>query len=345
MSNRPHVSSRGLDQHVADRIPAPAFLALACAREVPADGGADLSPAKALLEDIERCGEPHDGDLGVGNRAPVKSETLWLPENPREDQVRDALLPEARTEQPERLESDVLAEAIVRRFGVDVREPVQVEERVCDVPFREKLHRLEGDAGLSHSDGAGDEEHREGHCRTRRYRRASTDDTACHDSRMLDSPFEIRLASDDDRRPLATLFAAVAEERDGIATEPPVDVETWAARWRLEGTFVAVAGREIVGSLSVEASRFGYGEIGMAVAREWRRRGVGSALLAAAIAWARERGLHKLSLSVFPHNAAAIQLYRKHGFVEEGRRVKHFRRANGELWDAIEMGLLLDDVP
>lgn len=162
---------------------------------------------------------------------------------------------------------------------------------------------------------------------------------------MLDSPFEIRLASDDDRRPLATLFAAVAEERDGIATEPPVDVETWAARWRLEGTFVAVAGREIVGSLSVEASRFGYGEIGMAVAREWRRRGVGSALLAAAIAWARERGLHKLSLSVFPHNAAAIQLYRKHGFVEEGRRVKHFRRANGELWDAIEMGLLLDDVP
>src|SRR6187551_1836266 len=157
-------------------------------------------------------------------------------------------------------------------------------------------------------------------------------------------PFEIRLATDDDRRTLAMLFAAVAEERDGIATEPPVDVEVWAARWRLEGTFVAVAGAEVVGSLSVETSRFGFGELGMAVAREWRGRGVGSALLAAAIAWARERGLHKLSLSVFPHNAAAIGLYRKHGFVEEGRRVKHFRRANGELWDAIEMGLLLDDI-
>jgi RimJ/RimL family protein N-acetyltransferase len=161
---------------------------------------------------------------------------------------------------------------------------------------------------------------------------------------MLDSPFEIRLASDDDRRPLATLFAAVAEERDGIATEPPVDVEAWAARWHLEGTFVAVADGEIVGSLSVETSRFGFGELGMAVAREWRGRGVGSALLAAAIAWARERGLHKLTLSVFPHNEAAIGLYRKHGFVEEGRRVKHFRRASGELWDALEMGLLLDDV-
>ena len=63
--------------------------------------------------------------------------------------------------------------------------------------------------------------------------------------------------------------------------------------------------------------------------------------IAAAIDWARERGLHKLSLSVFPHNAAAIALYRKFGFVEEGRLVKQYRRKSGELWDAIEMGLLL----
>jgi ribosomal protein S18 acetylase RimI-like enzyme len=152
---------------------------------------------------------------------------------------------------------------------------------------------------------------------------------------------EIRAARDEDRRPLAELIAAVAEERDGIATEPPVDVDEWASKWRLEGTLVAVAGGEIVGSLNVDLSRFGFGEIAMAVAREWRGRGVGSALLAAAVEWARERGLHKLSLDVFPHNAAAIALYRKFGFIEEGRRVKHFRRASGELWDAIEMGLLL----
>jgi RimJ/RimL family protein N-acetyltransferase len=51
--------------------------------------------------------------------------------------------------------------------------------------------------------------------------------------------------------------------------------------------------------------------------------------------------LHKLSLSVFAHNAAAIALYRKFGFVEEGRRVKQYRRSSGELWDVIDMGLLL----
>jgi len=141
--------------------------------------------------------------------------------------------------------------------------------------------------------------------------------------------------------PLALLFAAVASERDGIASEPPVDVEARAASWRLDGALVAIADDAIVGSIHVDASRHGFAEIGMAVAREWRGRGVGSALLAAAIAWARERGLHKLILGVFAHNEAAIALYRKFGFVEEGRRVKQYRRSSGELWDSIEMGLLL----
>ena len=72
-----------------------------------------------------------------------------------------------------------------------------------------------------------------------------------------------------------------------------------------------------------------------------RGRGIGSALLAAAIEKARGEGLHKLSLEVFPHNDAAIALYRKFGFVDEGRRVKHYRRSSGELWDSIVMGLLL----
>lgn len=158
---------------------------------------------------------------------------------------------------------------------------------------------------------------------------------------MANAAFEIRPARDEDRLPLAVLFAAVAEERNGIATEPPVDVNARAASWTLDGTLVAVAGNDIVGSLHVEHTPFGFGEIGMLVARDWRGRGVGSALVAAAIEWARERGLHKLSLSVFVHNTAAIALYHKFGFVEEGRRVRHFRRANGELWDGLEMGLLL----
>jgi RimJ/RimL family protein N-acetyltransferase len=44
---------------------------------------------------------------------------------------------------------------------------------------------------------------------------------------------------------------------------------------------------------------------------------------------------------VWPHNDRAIALYEKLGFVEEGRLRRHYRRRNGELWDAVVMGLVL----
>jgi RimJ/RimL family protein N-acetyltransferase len=152
---------------------------------------------------------------------------------------------------------------------------------------------------------------------------------------------QIRRAEDADRQPLALLFARVAEERDGIAAEPPINVEKRAASLDLDRTFVAVATGEVVGNIFVIESGFGFGEIGMFVAAEWRGRGVGTALVAAAIEWAKAHDLHKLTLSVFPHNAAGIALYRKFGFVEEGLHPKHIRRANGELWDLLDMGLML----
>ena len=155
--------------------------------------------------------------------------------------------------------------------------------------------------------------------------------------------FVVRTARAGDARAMAEVFAAVAQERHGIATEPPVDVEERSALFaRSAGeSVVAVAGDRIVGMLHIEVSRFGFGEFGMLVDRGWRGRGVGSALVEAAIAMARDRGLHKLCLEVFAHNTAAIGLYRKFGFVEEGRRRRQYRRANGELWDSIMMGLPL----
>ena len=155
--------------------------------------------------------------------------------------------------------------------------------------------------------------------------------------------FEVRPGRPEDGRPLAELFAAVAEERDGIAAEPPVDLDRRASRWpdEVDRSLVAVSGDEYIGSLSLYPTWHGVALLGMLVAKPWRGRGVGSALLAAAIEKARADGFHKISLEVFPHNDAGIALYRKFGFVEEGRYVKHYRRQSGELWDTIIMGLLL----
>lgn len=125
--------------------------------------------------------------------------------------------------------------------------------------------------------------------------------------------------------------------------ERPVDIDERAALFaRSAGqSVVAVADGELIGMLHIEVSRHGFGDLGMLVARSWRGRGAGSALLAAAIDWARSHGLHKLCLEVFAHNTAAIALYRKAGFLEEGRRVQQYRRASGEVWDSIVMGMPL----
>ena len=46
---------------------------------------------------------------------------------------------------------------------------------------------------------------------------------------------------------------------------------------------------------------------GMHVAIDQRRHGVGTALLQSVLAWAGERGSHKVVLEVWPHNHAAIR--------------------------------------
>ena len=60
------------------------------------------------------------------------------------------------------------------------------------------------------------------------------------------------------------------------------------------------------------------GIVGLAVAPGNRRRGVASALLAAAEQHARARGARKLSLRVLSSNETAMRLYERRGFQREG---------------------------
>jgi RimJ/RimL family protein N-acetyltransferase len=161
--------------------------------------------------------------------------------------------------------------------------------------------------------------------------------------------FRVRAGQPDDVDGVVTLFEAVAEERKYILTEPPIDRQRRATQFRETvqsddaQVFVAEADGDIVGELTAfgRASR-GPATIGMAVAAAWRGQGVGTALMQACVEWAREAGVHKLSLEVFPWNEPAIALYRKFDFVEEGRLRKHYRRQSGELWDVLVMGLVLE---
>src|SRR6266568_1820588 len=130
----------------------------------------------------------------------------------------------------------------------------------------------------------------------------------------------VRPAREQDLDAIVELFVEVAAEGRWIGTEPPVDRDR--RRRRLAETLDQE--REVV-----------------LVSEGWRGRGVGSALLRAGIEWARGAGAHKVALQVWPHNAAALALYEKFGFQREGLLRGHYRRRNGELWDAIVMGLPL----
>ena len=77
-------------------------------------------------------------------------------------------------------------------------------------------------------------------------------------------------------------------------------------------------------------------DVGLMVALDARRQGVGTALLRAAVDWARGAGVRKLELHVFPWNDAALALYESFGFEREGYRKGHYRRG-GEFVDAILM--------
>ena len=88
-----------------------------------------------------------------------------------------------------------------------------------------------------------------------------------------------------------------------------------------------VVGAEADGELAGYAAywvMFDQAELGnIAVAPEWRGRGVGTRLLEAVIERVAERGVRELYLEVRVSNEVAQRLYRKYGFREVGRR-RHY---------------------
>lgn len=83
------------------------------------------------------------------------------------------------------------------------------------------------------------------------------------------------------------------------------------------------------------------GSLGMGLVQEFRGRGLGSQLLAAALKQAKIYGLEKVELSVYSTNTDAISLYQKFGFEKEGL-IKKYRKLDGVYYDGLCMGLFLN---
>lgn len=81
---------------------------------------------------------------------------------------------------------------------------------------------------------------------------------------------------------------------------------------------------------------------GLSVAKAFRDRGVGRALIGALLDWARAHpSIEKVDLGVFASNQRARHLYGSLGFREEGRRLKEIKVGPGEYEDDIAMALFV----
>jgi RimJ/RimL family protein N-acetyltransferase len=158
----------------------------------------------------------------------------------------------------------------------------------------------------------------------------------------------VRPAQPADAEGLSDLGNAVGSEPEGwlVSTNgwrSAVDERRYLRairRYPNAAVFVCEDDGVIVGRLSIARDQHPasvhVADLGLIVAASHRRRGIGTALLDAAVAWGRESDVHKLELHVFPWNRAAIALYERYGFVEEGYRRNHYRRGD-EYVDAILM--------
>jgi RimJ/RimL family protein N-acetyltransferase len=158
----------------------------------------------------------------------------------------------------------------------------------------------------------------------------------------------VRPATREDLDELVQHTWAVAAEGRWIGTEVPFDRE--ARRGMLDrlssgvssallvADTSAAGGPGVVGHISIDIAPYGVADIGMLIVAGWRGLGLGTVMLDAAIRWATGAGAHKMALEVWPHNSAALELYRRAGFIEEGRKLRHYRRRNGEVWNAVLMG-------
>jgi len=108
--------------------------------------------------------------------------------------------------------------------------------------------------------------------------------------------------------------------------------------------FVALLKHEVIGWCDISPLQWeGFrhsGRLGMGVHPQYRRLGIGRQLMVQTIQKAKAKGLERIELEVFASNAPAIRLYKKLGFLIEGRK-KKARKLDGNYDDIIEMALFV----
>lgn len=108
---------------------------------------------------------------------------------------------------------------------------------------------------------------------------------------------------------------------------------------------IALGNDKIVGHLQISigtSPRFReMGDLFIYLDQDYQNLGLGAALMKESISSGRERGLHRIELTVVADNHRAVHLYEKVGFQREGVKRENYLGEDGTYHDEIIMGLLL----
>src|SRR6266511_1605496 len=142
---------------------------------------------------------------------------------------------------------------------------------------------------------------------------------------LSENAFEIRPLTAEDWQYVRSVYVAgIASGQATFETEAP-SWERWDSNHLPAPRLVANADERVLGwaALSPVSARpvyAGVAEVSIYVAREWHRRGIGSALLDAVVTKSERKGIWTLQASIFPENLASVSLHLACGFREVGRR-------------------------
>lgn len=159
----------------------------------------------------------------------------------------------------------------------------------------------------------------------------------------------VREANEDDAEAIKNVVNSVASEKYYVV--PERSREDWDEAIReiknRKGLIIVTQlDEKTVGMAHLVRGKFEknkhVGFLGISILKEFRKIGIGTAMMQYIMEWARrQKGLEKVSLTVFSTNEAAINLYRTFGFQIEGMSKRQYR-IEGKYIDETIMGKFLD---
>ena len=127
---------------------------------------------------------------------------------------------------------------------------------------------------------------------------------------------------------------------------PPYDrtrIERWTSNPTNTINLLARSEARVVGHLQMfsmpYSRRKGVGELFIYIHQDFQNVGLGTVMMKKAIELAKERGLHRLGLSVVADNHRAIKVYEKVGFKIEGVARDTFYGDDERYHDEVHMGI------